>query len=61
MASFQPRPVQLSHPDIGLVQGLNVGGVIQLLGVKYASLEHWFDNPKLSIYDGSGITAQKHG
>ncbi|KAM6515692.1 hypothetical protein FALCPG4_013908 [Fusarium falciforme] len=61
MAPFQTQPAEISHPDIGAVQCLNVDGVIQLLGVKYASLEHWFDNPKLSTYDGSGITAQKHG
>ncbi|KAL2670507.1 hypothetical protein Neosp_014295 [[Neocosmospora] mangrovei] len=61
MAPFQSRPAEISHPDIGVVQCLSVGEVTQLLGVKYASLEHWFDNPKLSTYDGSGITARKHG
>lgn len=61
MAPFQPQPAEISHPDIGVIQCLSVGGVIQLLGVKYASLEHWFDNPKLNTYDGGGITAKKHG
>ena len=61
MAPFQSRPTETSHPDIGVVQCLSVGEVTQLLGVKYASLEHWFDNPKLCTYDGSGITARKHG
>lgn len=49
------------HPIIGNVRGLKVAGVVQFLGVKYASLRHWFDNPTLCTYDGNGIVADHYG
>ncbi|KAM5383465.1 hypothetical protein ACJZ2D_002158 [Fusarium nematophilum] len=61
MTSAQPQPSEFHHPDIGIVKGGQVGGVRQFLGIKYASLRHWFDNARLSTYDGSGIIADHHG
>ncbi|KXH61754.1 carboxylesterase [Colletotrichum salicis] len=49
------------HPIIGQVKGQASDGVIQFLGLKYATLEHWFDNAKLVQYDGSGMNATRHG
>ncbi|KAK1585060.1 Alpha/Beta hydrolase protein [Colletotrichum navitas] len=52
---------QFEHPIIGTVKGIASDGVIQFLGVKYASLDHWFDNAKLIQYDGNGLNATRHG
>ncbi|OHE99045.1 carboxylesterase [Colletotrichum orchidophilum] len=49
------------HPIIGKVEGQASDDVIQFLGLKYATLEHWFDNSKLVQYDGSGANATHHG
>lgn len=49
------------HPIIGKVKGQASDGVIQFLGLKYATLQHWFDNAKLVQYDGSGLNATRHG
>ncbi|KAK1454422.1 carboxylesterase [Colletotrichum cuscutae] len=49
------------HPIIGKVKGKASDGVIQFLGLKYATLQHWFDNAKLVQYDGSGLNATRHG
>jgi carboxylesterase type B len=61
MSASEPRPAELQHPTIGTVRGNHADGVLQFLGVRYASIGHWFDNPTLSSYDGSGITATKYG
>lgn len=49
------------HPIIGKIKGQASDGVIQFLGLKYATLQHWFDNAKLVQYDGSGLNATHHG
>ncbi|CAK7202829.1 hypothetical protein SEUCBS139899_005556 [Sporothrix eucalyptigena] len=51
----------IDHPVIGRVEGVKDNGVIQFRGVQYGVLNHWLDNPKLPVYDGSGITATKFG
>jgi hypothetical protein len=55
-------PPPLEHPDLGQVQGRYGKGVIQYLGLKYASLEHRFAEPELATYDASStIDGMKHG
>lgn len=54
-------PGRYNHPVIGSLQGNEVDGVVQFLGVKYGVLDHWFDNARLPSYDGSGLIAVKHG
>ncbi|KAH7133881.1 Alpha/Beta hydrolase protein [Dactylonectria macrodidyma] len=61
MSSSVSSPTELTHPIIGAVHGRRVGQVLQFLGIKYASLDHWLDNPQLCTYDGSGIDAERHG
>ncbi|WDK14590.1 carboxylesterase [Colletotrichum graminicola] len=52
---------QLEHPVIGTVKGIVSNGVTQFLGVKYANLDHWFDNAQLVQYNGNGLNATRHG
>ncbi|KAK1994527.1 carboxylesterase [Colletotrichum falcatum] len=52
---------QFEHPVIGTVEGIASDGVVQFLGVKYASLSHWFDNAQLVQYDGNGLNATRYG
>ncbi|KAI8262058.1 Lipase 1 [Colletotrichum sp. SAR11_239] len=49
------------HPLIGDIKASSTEDVIQFLGIKYASLNHWFDNAKLVEYDGKGLSAIRHG
>ncbi|KAH0421745.1 hypothetical protein CcaCcLH18_13252 [Colletotrichum camelliae] len=49
------------HPIIGDIKASSSEDVIQFLGLKYASLHHWFDNAKLVEYDGKGLSAIRHG
>ncbi|KAK2053039.1 carboxylesterase [Colletotrichum caudatum] len=51
----------LEHPVIGTVEGVASDGVIQFLGVKYANLDHWFDNARLVRYNGNGLNATSYG
>ncbi|KAK2025124.1 carboxylesterase [Colletotrichum zoysiae] len=51
----------LEHPVIGTVEGVASDGVIQFLGVKYANLDHWFDDAQLVRYKGNGLNATRHG
>ncbi|KAF9871485.1 carboxylesterase [Colletotrichum karsti] len=53
--------MDFQHPIIGNVKGLPAQDVTQFLGIKYASLGHWFDNAKLVEYDGKGLDARRHG
>jgi hypothetical protein len=58
--AFLPPP--LKHPDPGQVRGRYGKGVIQYLGLKYASLEHRFAEPELATYGGlDTIDGTKHG
>ncbi|KAK1977375.1 carboxylesterase [Colletotrichum cereale] len=52
---------QFEHPVIGKVEGIASDGVFQFLGVKYARLNHWFDNAQLVQYDGNGLDATRYG
>ncbi|KAK2006318.1 carboxylesterase [Colletotrichum eremochloae] len=52
---------QFEHPVIGTVDGVASDGVIQFLGIKYANLNHWFDNAQLVQYNGSGLNATRYG
>ncbi|KAI8299183.1 Lipase 1 [Colletotrichum sp. SAR11_59] len=49
------------HPLIGDIKASSTEDVIQFLGIKYANLNHWFDNAKLVEYDGKGLSAIRHG
>lgn len=49
------------HPTIGTIRGIETNDVVQFLGIKYASLRHWFDNPALYSYDGTGIVCDRLG
>ncbi|KAJ4250196.1 hypothetical protein NW762_012011 [Fusarium torreyae] len=61
MSQSNIHHISFGHPEIGNITGRKVGDVVQFLGVKYASLRHWFDNPTLCTYDGRGIAADHHG
>ncbi|VUC36291.1 unnamed protein product [Clonostachys rosea] len=55
-------PQPLRHPAIGEVQGKYNKGVIQYLGLKYASLEDRFAEPKVLEYSGNEkIDGTRHG
>ncbi|CVK96625.1 related to triacylglycerol lipase V precursor [Fusarium mangiferae] len=49
------------HRTIGTIRGIKTNDVVQFLGIKYASLRHWFDNPALCSYDGTGIVCDRLG
>ena len=38
---------EIDHPSLGSIRGVEDGGVVKFLGIKYASLEHQFALPKL--------------
>jgi hypothetical protein len=60
--SYADLPAPLNHHQLGRVQGRYGKGVIQYLGLKYASLDHRFAEAKLVAYDGlSKIDATRHG
>lgn len=61
MSQSNTQHAGFDHPTIGYVRGRATGDVVQFLGIKYASLRHWFDNPTLCTCDGSGIVADHHG
>lgn len=43
---------QVKHPQLGQIQGRQADGVIQFLGIKYASLKDRFSASELAKYDG---------
>ncbi|KAF2874797.1 carboxylesteras-like protein [Massariosphaeria phaeospora] len=50
------------HPELGQLKGNSTGGTVQFLGLKYASLENRFAQPKLVTSYGSGaINASTYG
>lgn len=52
----------IKHPLIGAIVGRAGDGIIQFLGVKYASLTNRLAEPQLlSNYDGEEIDATKKG
>lgn len=52
----------LDHPNLGLITGLNLDGVVQFRGVKYASLRDRFAIAELlTDYGHAGIDATKFG
>lgn len=55
-------PPPLQHPVIGSVQGKYSKGVIQYLGIKYASLQNRLAEPNVVEYQpGSSLNAVVHG
>ena len=47
--------VQLEHPHLGQIRGVKPGveGVVQYLGIQYATLAHRFAAPEVKIeYEG---------
>ena len=55
-----PQPLQ--HPQIGNIQGRYNKGVIQYLGIQYASLKNRFADPEVVNYSGhEWLHATKHG
>ena len=55
-------PPILEHPAIGRVQGRYNKGVIQYLGIKYASLKNRLADAQLVEYKGNEhIDATRHG
>jgi carboxylesterase type B len=50
------------HNDLGDIRGNSCDGVVQFLGLKYASLENRFASPSLVTHYSSGLTdATKYG
>ena len=64
MAAHIPSglPPILNHPLIGKVQGKYNKGVVQYLGIEYASLEDRFADPEVVKYsEVQNIDATRHG
>lgn len=57
MALPSSHPAEIFHSRLGTVRDLREGGVIQFMGIKYAALEHWLDNP--GAVDTEMIAIQK--
>ncbi|RSL70898.1 hypothetical protein CEP53_001725 [Fusarium sp. AF-6] len=52
----------LQHPIIGRIGVRDADGVVQCLGLKYASLENWFAEAQIMDYPSEGhLTATRHG
>ncbi|PKS09624.1 hypothetical protein jhhlp_004243 [Lomentospora prolificans] len=49
---MSPSVITLQHPALGPIRGKAHNGVVQYLGIKYASLSHRFSIPEL--YSGAG-------
>ncbi|KAH7124573.1 Alpha/Beta hydrolase protein [Dactylonectria macrodidyma] len=60
---MRPETAILRHPVLGEVQGNLDNGVLQFLGIKYASLENRFSEPQDVEYSGQAqpIVATRHG
>jgi hypothetical protein len=64
MAAHIPSgaPAPLNHPLIGPIQGKYGKGVVQYLGLEYASLQNRFADPEVTEYPERGsINATRHG
>lgn len=59
---MRPETTILHHPVLGEVKGNLVNGVVQFLGIKYASLENRFSEPRDIEYSGQApVVATRHG
>lgn len=53
---------QISHPQLGLIQGQVADGLVNFLGLKYATIANRFDSPKLAVPGmESAVNATKYG